>query len=241
MWEAIARRLYSSGASQYEKRKLGRTYVAVKGDDLKVLGYYTIASSALAFTELPLELARKLPKHPIPVILLGRLAVDQTMQGQRLGEKLLIEALKKALELSQFLGVQAVEVDAIDAEASGSTNDTGSFPYQLKFSTYISPSTRYDFCSILRNDEARSIDPTASAVRRSCASRFQIHHCVKLRNCPQAAPVAAAAQDRAATERTPPGASARRRSTCTAWPTAPSSQRTAADHNRHTGPLGLLI
>ena len=106
-----------SRASQYEKRNLGRTYVAVKGEDLKVLGYYTIASSALAFTELPPELARKLPKHPIPAILLGRLAVDQTVQGQRLGEKLLINALEKSLELSQFLGVQAVEVDAIDAEA----------------------------------------------------------------------------------------------------------------------------
>ncbi len=67
-------------ASQYEKRNLGRTYVAIKRENPRVWGYYTIASSALAFEELPQELARKLPKHPIPVILLGRLAVDQTMQ-----------------------------------------------------------------------------------------------------------------------------------------------------------------
>ncbi len=102
---------------QYEKRNLGRTYVAVKAGDPTVFGYYTIASSALAIEELPSEPARKLPKHPVPVILLGRLAVDQSAQGQRLGEKLLIDALQRSLELSQFLGVHAVEVDAIDAEA----------------------------------------------------------------------------------------------------------------------------
>jgi predicted GNAT family N-acyltransferase len=104
-------------ASQYEKRHLGRTYVAVKAGDRQVLAYYTIASSSLSFEELPPEAGRKLPKHPVPVILLGRLAVDQSAQGQRLGEKLLIDALRRSLELSQSLGVHAIEGDAIDAEA----------------------------------------------------------------------------------------------------------------------------
>ena len=105
-------------ASQYEKRHLGRTYVAVKADDRRVLGYYTIASSVLTFDELPPNAAKKLPKHPIPVILLARLAVDQSARGQRLGEKLLIDALRRSLELSQSLGIHAVEVDAIDPEAT---------------------------------------------------------------------------------------------------------------------------
>jgi predicted GNAT family N-acyltransferase len=105
-------------ASQYEKRHLGRTYVAVKAGDRRVLGYYTIASSALTFEELPPKAAKKLPKHPIPVILLGRLAVDLSDRGQRLGEKLLINALRRSLELSQSLGVHAIEVDAIDTEAT---------------------------------------------------------------------------------------------------------------------------
>ena len=105
-------------ASQYEKRHLGRTYVAVKSGNTRVLGYYTIASSSLTFEELPREAAKKLPKHPLPVILLGRLAVDLSVRGQRLGEKLLIDALTRSLELSQSLGVHAVEVDAIDALAT---------------------------------------------------------------------------------------------------------------------------
>ncbi|MGC8643297.1 MAG: GNAT family N-acetyltransferase [Isosphaeraceae bacterium] len=104
-------------AGQYDRRRLGRTYVAVKEGDQRVLGYYTLASSAVAYEHLPPESGKKLPRHPVLVILLARLAVDQTMRGQRLDEKLLVDALKRALELSESLGVHAVEVDAIDSEA----------------------------------------------------------------------------------------------------------------------------
>ena len=89
-----------------------------KWDDRRVLGYFAIASSVLTFEELPPSAAKKLPKYPVPVILLARLAVDQSARGQRLGEKLLIDALRRCLELSQSLGIHAVEVDAIDPEAT---------------------------------------------------------------------------------------------------------------------------
>jgi hypothetical protein len=62
--------------SQYEKRNLGRTYVAVAGSEPRVLGYYTIASAALAFEALLPRLAKKLPRHPVPAVLIARLAVD---------------------------------------------------------------------------------------------------------------------------------------------------------------------
>ena len=63
--------------TQYEKRRLGKTFVAVPSDDaLRVIGYYTLAAGAVAFAHLPIEVARKLPRHPVPVILLARLAVD---------------------------------------------------------------------------------------------------------------------------------------------------------------------
>src|SRR4051794_23005090 len=70
--------------SQYEKRRLGRTYVLVRSGEKRVLGYYTLASSAVSFENLPAEATRKLPRHPVPVILLARLAVDQSVQGQGL-------------------------------------------------------------------------------------------------------------------------------------------------------------
>jgi GNAT superfamily N-acetyltransferase len=103
--------------SQYDKRKLGRTYVAVLPSDKKVSGYYTLASGSIPFQNLPPPIAKKLPKHPVPVALLGRLAVDRAVQGRHLGEELLIDALRRCLELSDQLGIFAVEVMAIDPEA----------------------------------------------------------------------------------------------------------------------------
>ena len=103
--------------SQYEKRKLGRTYVAVQPGENRVYGYYTLASGAVSFEKLPETASRKLPKHPVPVILLARLAVNQTAQGQRLGEALLIDALQRCLGLADKLGIHAVEVTALDQQA----------------------------------------------------------------------------------------------------------------------------
>ena len=67
---------------------------------------------------LPVDLAKKLPRHPIPIILLARLAVDISVQGQKLGETLLFDALQKILDLSQLCGIFAVCVDALDDSAA---------------------------------------------------------------------------------------------------------------------------
>ncbi|MEX1040565.1 MAG: GNAT family N-acetyltransferase [Pirellulaceae bacterium] len=103
--------------SQYEKRRLGKTFVAVPEAENRVIGYYTLAAGAVTFAHLPTEASRKLPKHPIPVILLARLAVDQSAQGKRLGEGLLLDALGRSLDLSGNLGTHAVEVNALDDSA----------------------------------------------------------------------------------------------------------------------------
>ena len=104
--------------SQYEMRRFGKTFVAVPRGELKVIGYYTLAAGAVSFEHLPATTAHKLPKHPVPVVLLARLAVDKPAQGIRLGEGLLLDALQRALGLSAGLGVHAVEVDAIDDSAA---------------------------------------------------------------------------------------------------------------------------
>ena len=103
--------------SQYEKRRLGRTFVAVKPGEKRVLGYHTLAAGAVALEDFPPKAAKKLPKHPVPVILIARLAVDQSMLGKGLGGALLHDALQRCLDLSQQLGVHAVKVDAIDEAA----------------------------------------------------------------------------------------------------------------------------
>jgi hypothetical protein len=81
-WKAPLDEFIQTLVTQYEKRRLGKTFVAVQtADSATVVGYYTLASSALACANLPPDLARKLPCHPIPVVLLARLAVDQSVQG----------------------------------------------------------------------------------------------------------------------------------------------------------------
>ena len=107
-----------SRVSQYEKRRIGKTFVAVPKDAKNVLGYYTLAAGAISFEHLPTDASQKLPKHPVPVVLLARLAVDQSSQGMKLGEGLLLDALQRSLDHSAGLGVHAVEVDAIDDSAA---------------------------------------------------------------------------------------------------------------------------
>lgn len=104
-------------ASQYEKKRLGRTFVLTASYTVRVVGFYTLAAGSVGFSSLPDEIRKKLPRHPIPAIHLGRLAVDQTFRGQRLGEELLFHALRSTLELSERLGAFAVDVRAIDETA----------------------------------------------------------------------------------------------------------------------------
>jgi GNAT superfamily N-acetyltransferase len=101
-------------AGQYERRDLARTYVAVRPNEARILGYYAVSNHQVSYEALPDEQSKGLPTIDIPVILLGRLAVDKTVQGQGLGEHLLIDALRRANHISQHIGVRAVEVHAID-------------------------------------------------------------------------------------------------------------------------------
>lgn len=73
----------------------------------------------LTLTDLPDELARKLPRYPqLPVTLLGRLAVDQSTKGQGLGEHLLLDALRRSLAHADQIAAMAVVVDAKDEAAA---------------------------------------------------------------------------------------------------------------------------
>ncbi len=101
-------------SGQYEKRRLGRTFVAVERGESRVLGYYTSAAGSFAIDALPVAARKGLPKHPLPTLHLGRLAVDQSCQGKRLGETLLFHFLHSALAVSLDLGVFAVDVRATD-------------------------------------------------------------------------------------------------------------------------------
>ncbi len=114
--------------SQYEKRDLGRTYVAFQAGDRRVLGYYTLTSGAIGAASLPANQAKKLPRHAVLVVLLARLAVDRSAHGKGLGGFLLRDALTRSLDLAEKVGIHAVVVDALDAEAKSFYQRFGFLP-----------------------------------------------------------------------------------------------------------------
>jgi GNAT superfamily N-acetyltransferase len=104
-------------ANQYAKRKLGSTYVAAETPGCRVLGYYTLAPSHFEFADAPQQLVKGLPRHPIPTLLLARLAVDHAMQGKGLGKFLLMDALERCVRVAEQVAFRAIEVEAIDVAA----------------------------------------------------------------------------------------------------------------------------
>lgn len=105
--EFLARR-----AGQQQRKGFGKTYVAMASPDDAIAGFVTVSAGQVATTEL--STAAKLPRHPVPVLRIGRLAVDQRFQGQGIGRDLLAFALYLALEFSERVGIHAVVVDAKD-------------------------------------------------------------------------------------------------------------------------------
>lgn len=103
-------------AKQDVKRKLSACFI-LGGDENVVKGYYTLSSSSIHRSILPDAILKKMPPSYIdlPTTLLGRLAIDSSYKGQRLGELLLIDALKRSYNASiESVGSMAVIVDPID-------------------------------------------------------------------------------------------------------------------------------
>ncbi len=116
--DALDRYLKQQARQDADKR-VAAPFVAVNPPNTRVLGYYTLSASVVTLTDLPDELTRKLPRYPqLPVTLLGRLAVDQSARGQRLGEHLLLDALHRSLTHADEIAAMAVVVDAKDENAA---------------------------------------------------------------------------------------------------------------------------
>jgi len=94
-----------------------RVYVICKKETNVVLGYFAIAPGSVDFDETPKKVSKDLARHRVPVMLLARLAVDTSLQGQRIGKALLKQALLKIDEAADIIGGRAVLVHAIDQEA----------------------------------------------------------------------------------------------------------------------------
>lgn len=93
-----------------------RTYVACRGER-RVVGYYSLAVGSVEHAAAPERVGKGLAKHPVPVMVLARLAVDRVEQGRGLGKALLKDALLRTAQAADIAGIRALLVHAKDDEA----------------------------------------------------------------------------------------------------------------------------
>ncbi|MEB3768391.1 GNAT family N-acetyltransferase [Acinetobacter sp. MD2] len=104
-------------ASQHQKSGTSKTYVALDHEN-KVLGFYCLSSTSISFELIDESFTKRLPRYPLPSVVIGRFAVDLTTQGQGIGKYLLAHALRQVARVSQLIGVNFVVIHAKDQKAA---------------------------------------------------------------------------------------------------------------------------
>jgi GNAT superfamily N-acetyltransferase len=94
----------------------GASRVFVFCEENRVVGYYALASGAVTVTSVPGKFKRNMP-NPIPVVLLGRLAIDQSWQGRGIGRALFRDAALRVLQAADVIGIRGIVVHAISDDA----------------------------------------------------------------------------------------------------------------------------
>ncbi|HKH51674.1 MAG TPA: GNAT family N-acetyltransferase [Mycobacterium sp.] len=93
-----------------------RTFVATRNG--RVIGYFGLTMGSMLRAEAPVKLVRGMPAYPVGMVLLARLAVDQSQQGRGVGAMLLAEALRKAIAAGEAAAARLIVVDAVDEDAA---------------------------------------------------------------------------------------------------------------------------
>ncbi|QEH35725.1 Acetyltransferase (GNAT) family protein [Aquisphaera giovannonii] len=115
-------------ATQDVRRRVTACYVATDGAGGRIAGYYTLAAGGVLLMDLPPLLSKKLPRYPsVPVARLGRLAVDSSFRGRKLGSTLLWDAIERSLRSE--VAVFALVVDAKDDQAVAFYRHHGFVPF----------------------------------------------------------------------------------------------------------------
>lgn len=93
-----------------------QTYVALAGKE--VIGFYTIVAGEVQHVNAPERVVKGMPRHPIPLLVLARLAVHSSTQGRGIGAGLLLDALGRTLQVADVIGIRALAVHAKDDQAA---------------------------------------------------------------------------------------------------------------------------
>jgi len=104
-------------ALKNQKLRISKTWVAHENKSKAILGFHTMCTSSISAIVLPPHLRKRLPRYPIPCVLLARLAVARSSRGTGIGKLLLKDAIKKTIQTSELIGAFALLVDAKDDEA----------------------------------------------------------------------------------------------------------------------------
>jgi GNAT superfamily N-acetyltransferase len=116
-------------AGQDEKRNVARVFVAID-DQRRIVGFYSLSSFTLAIADLPPEHAKRLPRYDaIPAALIGRLARDEKVRGEGVGDLLLADAVRRVMGAARSLAVFAIVVEATDEQAAVFYRDFGFVPF----------------------------------------------------------------------------------------------------------------
>lgn len=98
-----------------QQASASQTYVGLA--ECRVIGFYTLVVSEVAYDDAPERLTKGLARHPVPLMLLARLAVSRTWQGQGAGAGLLKDAMRRTVQAAEIGGIRALAAHAKDDTA----------------------------------------------------------------------------------------------------------------------------
>ena len=130
-------------ALQNQQAEASQTYAALADDE--VIGFYTLVVAEVEYDEAPARLGKGLARHPIPLMLLARLAIAMTWQGKGLGAGLLKDAMLRTLQAAEIAGIRAMAVHAKDDAAKA---------FYERFDFIPSPSDPYHLFLLLKDVRA---------------------------------------------------------------------------------------
>ena len=120
-----------------------QTYVALTGE--AVVGYYTLVVGQVDYDDAPERLKKGLARHPVPIMLLARLAIATSCQGKGLGSGLLKDAMLRTLQAAEIAGIRAFVAHAKDDAAKA---------FYERFDFVPSPSDPYHLFRLMKDVRA---------------------------------------------------------------------------------------
>jgi GNAT superfamily N-acetyltransferase len=113
-------------ALQAQQMNSSQTYVGLSGTT--IIGYYTIVAGEVRHADAPERVVKGMPRHPIPLLVLARLAVHRGWRGRGIGAGLLLDALERTLQAADIIGVRSLAVHAKDDAAAAFCRNFGFVP-----------------------------------------------------------------------------------------------------------------